>query len=94
MFRLFIIVWAALIAGCASTSTYRVTDEPITSTPFAGFGAEFNPYLYARPNWGAGGELTVGDIRQLHATRQIEEGAVEANTPIAIWVFVPKNIDL
>src|SRR5436190_9519674 len=51
-----------LIAGCQSTAHFTVTNDSITSAPFVGLGAEFNPYLYCRPNWGDVNEQNVADL--------------------------------
>src|SRR5882724_5331707 len=57
-------VFMICMAGCQSSSRFIVTRDPISQTPFVGFGAEFNPYLYSSPNWGDVNESNVADLEQ------------------------------
>src|SRR5215212_6722006 len=64
--REFAIVLVLLLAA----STYSQTTKPATftinprtkSAPFVGFGAQFNGWLYCKPNWGNVTEENVKDL--------------------------------
>src|SRR5205809_660914 len=62
--------WALTILSCVSVARSEEPAEievhwqqPI-GPPLVGFGAQMNPYLYARPNWGDVTEDNVKDLEQ------------------------------
>jgi hypothetical protein len=57
-----LLLGGALAGGCRTASHFSITNEPATSTPFVGFGAQFNPYLYCRPNAPDVNEQNVRDL--------------------------------
>src|SRR5262245_49100123 len=66
--------WCCLIVviGCCACSSWanedvvevRLHGEELVGPPLVGFGAQMNPYLYAKPNWGEVTEQNVVDLER------------------------------
>ena len=55
----------ASLARAADVATFTVHPDDFVGPPLVGFGAQFNPYLYATPNWGAGADVTEANVVDL-----------------------------
>ena len=51
------------IARAQDVPTFTVHPDDFVGPPLVGFGAQFNPYLYASPNWGA--DVNEQNVRDL-----------------------------
>ena len=51
------------IARAQDAATFTVHPDEFVGPPLVGFGAQFNPYLYASPNWGA--DVNEQNVRDL-----------------------------
>ncbi len=54
-----------LSAALAQVATFTVRPDEFVGPPLVGFGAQFNPYLYATPNFGGSGDVTEANVQDL-----------------------------
>src|SRR5256885_16042589 len=61
-----IICFLASVSALVRADELRFTVHPndFTGPPLVGFGAQINPYLYCRPNWGEVSEENVKDYER------------------------------
>ena len=46
------------------SAQFIVHSDRFAGGPFVGFGADMNPYLFCRPNWGAVNEQNAADLEK------------------------------